>query len=53
MAQGVFPIIVIPLYNHAATLRQVVLGSMPYGPVLVVDDGSTELAATAYTPSSP
>ena len=53
MAQGVFPIIVIPLYNHAATLRQVVLGSMPYGPVLVVDDGSTELAAAAYTPSSP
>lgn len=36
-------LIVIPVYNHAATLRQVVLGAMAaHRRVLVVDDGSTD-----------
>ena len=52
MAQAVSPLIVIPVYNHASTLRQVVLESMPYAPVLVVDDGSTDLAVGSYSPSS-
>ncbi len=36
-------LIVIPVYNHAATLRQVVLGANKvHERVLVVDDGSTD-----------
>lgn len=37
------PGIVIPVYNHAATLKQVVLGALDTGvAVMVVDDGSTD-----------
>lgn len=37
------PLIVIPVYNHAATLPEVVNRSLETGfPVLVVDDGSTD-----------
>lgn len=36
-------LVVIPVYNHAATLRAVVEGVLRQGlPVLVVDDGSTD-----------
>jgi len=36
-------LLVIPVYNHAAALRAVVLGGLAEGfPVLVVDDGSTD-----------
>ena len=35
--------VVIPAYNHAATLKQVVLGALESGvEVMVVDDGSTD-----------
>jgi glycosyltransferase involved in cell wall biosynthesis len=37
-------LIVVPTYNHVATLRRVVTGALAHGPVLVVDDGSTDLA---------
>lgn len=37
-------LIVIPVFNHAATLRQVVSGALELHPhVLVVDDGSTDM----------
>ncbi len=36
------PLIVIPVYNHAATLRDVAMRAMNYGEVLIVDDGSTD-----------
>ncbi|TIH15800.1 DUF2062 domain-containing protein [Marinifilum sp. JC120] len=36
------PLIIIPVYNHAATLRDVAMRAMNYGEVLVVDDGSTD-----------
>lgn len=36
------PLIVIPLYNHGSTLRDVTLRCLKYGEVLVVDDGSTD-----------
>lgn len=57
MSDSVSVLIVIPVYNHAATLRQVVTGALAHGPVLVVDDGSTDMApgvvldATAIAPS--
>ncbi|MGZ8473872.1 MAG: glycosyltransferase family 2 protein, partial [Candidatus Deferrimicrobiaceae bacterium] len=36
-------LLVIPVYNHAATLRDVALNGLAEGfPVLVVDDGSTD-----------
>lgn len=39
-------LVVIPIYNHAATLRQVVVRSLTMHPdVLVVDDGSTDEVA--------
>jgi uncharacterized protein (DUF2062 family) len=34
--------IVIPCYNHAGTVADVVRGALAHGPVIVVDDGSTE-----------
>lgn len=37
----------IPAYNEAPRIGAVVAASLPYGPVVVVDDGSTDL--TAYT----
>ncbi|MCC8194262.1 MAG: DUF2062 domain-containing protein [Deltaproteobacteria bacterium] len=43
MPQPVTALVVIPVYNHAATLREVVAGSLRYAPVLVVDDGSTDM----------
>lgn len=36
-------LVVIPVYNHAGTLRQVAAGALAQGfPVLVVDDGSSD-----------
>ncbi|KAB7624185.1 glycosyltransferase family 2 protein [Alkalilimnicola sp. S0819] len=34
--------IVIPAYNEAATISEVVAGAVEYAPVLVVDDGSSD-----------
>ena len=45
-------LVVIPVYNHAATLREVVVGALAFGPVLVVDDGSADMAP-ACVPVSP
>ena len=45
-------LVVVPVYNHAATLRQVVCGALAYAPVLVVDDGSTDLPP-AQAPHGP
>lgn len=42
MAAGRMTMTVIPAYNEAATIRGVVQRAMPYGPVIVVDDGSTD-----------
>lgn len=42
MAAALRALIVIPVYNHAATLRAVVEQAMAFGPLLVVDDGSTD-----------
>lgn len=36
------PCVLIPCYNHAATVGQVAGAAVPVLPVLVVDDGSTE-----------
>jgi glycosyltransferase involved in cell wall biosynthesis len=42
------PLIVIPVYNHAGTLREVVSRALDIcGDVLVVDDGSTDESAEA------
>ena len=35
------PCIVIPCYNHPATVAMVAASAQPYAPVIVVDDGST------------
>jgi uncharacterized protein (DUF2062 family) len=35
------PCIVIPCYNHPATVALVAASALPYAPVIVVDDGST------------
>lgn len=35
------PCVIIPCYNHAATVAQVVRGAQAHCPVIVVDDGST------------
>lgn len=44
----------IPLYNHAATLEQVVAGvRRRLDPVIVVDDGSTDAAAAALARPRP
>lgn len=42
MTKAVRPLIVIPVYNHAATLRSVAERAMAFGPLLVVDDGSSD-----------
>lgn len=39
---GANAVIVIPAYNEAATIRTVVQRAMQHGPVVVVDDGSTD-----------
>ncbi len=39
-------VILIPAYNEAAGIGTVVAGARDYGPVLVVDDGSTDDTAT-------
>ena len=49
MSSAVSFLIVIPVYNHAATLRGVVSGALAHGPVLVVDDGSTDMATGMVT----
>ncbi|ACS78593.1 DUF2062 domain-containing protein [Maridesulfovibrio salexigens] len=36
------PLIVIPVYNHGATLRDVARRALNYGEVLIIDDGSTD-----------
>jgi uncharacterized protein (DUF2062 family) len=36
------PCVVIPCFNHAATVAAVARGALAFCPVLVVDDGSTE-----------
>ncbi len=42
-AEKIKPLIVIPVYNHAATLREVVDRTLRVcGDILVVDDGSTD-----------
>lgn len=46
-------LIIIPVYNHAATLRRVVQGALKHGPVMVVDDGSTDLEAALTLPQGP
>ena len=38
-------VIVIPAYNEAAAIGRVVEGARAYGPVIVVDDGSTDATA--------
>jgi uncharacterized protein (DUF2062 family) len=41
-ADAVRPCVLIPVYNHAATLMDVVRAARRHVPVLVVDDGSTD-----------
>lgn len=36
------PLIVIPVFNHGGTLREVALRCLEHGEVLVIDDGSTD-----------
>jgi uncharacterized protein (DUF2062 family) len=36
------PCVIIPAYNHAKALPDVVNGALPHCPVIVVDDGSTD-----------
>ncbi|MCG3147536.1 MAG: Undecaprenyl-phosphate 4-deoxy-4-formamido-L-arabinose transferase [Verrucomicrobiae bacterium] len=36
------PCVIIPVFNHAATLPEVVRGAQAHCPVIVVDDGSTD-----------
>jgi len=38
---AVKPCVVIPCFNHAATVAAVARAAQAYGPVLIVDDGST------------
>ena len=38
-------LIVIPAFNEAATIGRVVAGALAHGPVIVVDDGSTDATA--------
>lgn len=42
MTEAIRPLIVIPVYNHAPTLRTVAERAMCFGPLLVVDDGSSD-----------
>jgi uncharacterized protein (DUF2062 family) len=44
-ARDVHPCALIPVYNHAATLMDVVRAARKHLPVIVVDDGSTDGAA--------
>jgi len=37
--------VIVPTFNHGPTLAAVITGAMKYGPVLVVDDGSTDKTA--------
>ncbi len=48
--QSISPMIVIPVFNHAKTLRQVVKRALNLDvPVMVVDDGSTDGGADTIT----
>ncbi len=49
MAESPRHLMVIPVYNHAATLRTVAERAMAFGPLLVVDDGSTDGGADALS----
>ncbi|SBV98213.1 putative Undecaprenyl-phosphate glycosyltransferase [uncultured delta proteobacterium] len=49
MSDPLSVLIVVPVYNHAATLRRVVTGALAHGPVLVVDDGSTDMVPASDT----
>ena len=40
------PCVIIPVFNHAATLAEVVRGAQAFCPVIVVDDGSTDRPPT-------
>src|SRR5437899_2944035 len=40
-------LIVIPAFDEVGTIAEVVRGACPYGPVLVVDDGSSDGTAVA------
>lgn len=57
MSVPVSPLIVVPVYNHAGSLRRVAAGALCHGPVLVVDDGSTDMPAVpgheSLTPMRP
>ncbi len=44
------PLVVVPVYNHGATLRAVVEGALRHAPVLVVDDGSEDLSEVGNVP---
>ena len=50
MANAPAVLIVIPAYTHAGTLRRVVLGALAHGLVLVVNDGSTDMAPGRMPP---
>ena len=39
--------VVVPVFNHGLTVRQVVRGALEWFPVIVVDDGSTDGTASA------
>lgn len=47
MPAGLFVVVVIPGYNEAETIAQVVRDVLPYGTPLVVDDGSVDGTADA------
>ncbi len=40
--QSMKPCVVIPCFNHSATVAAVALAALQHAPVIVVDDGSTE-----------
>jgi glycosyltransferase involved in cell wall biosynthesis len=50
VASGIRFAFVIPVYNHAGNVREVVQAALESGaPVIVVDDGSTDASAVAAT----
>jgi uncharacterized protein (DUF2062 family) len=44
--------VVIPVYNHALTLREVIAGARAFLPVIVVNDGSTDDTASVLAKES-
>ncbi|MDR2726547.1 MAG: DUF2062 domain-containing protein [Deltaproteobacteria bacterium] len=53
MPDDIALLIAVPVYNHATTLRGVVTGALAHGPVLVVDDGSSDMEAVSIPSGSP